>query len=104
MIRRPARNAGRRATDLLARSGAAIEALPAHLRHLYRRHALSPLHGSALYRWWLGRRGADREPRALPVAIVPGSADIARDFLTGVFAHDGVRFAIRARLANPGGS
>jgi len=104
MTGRPARGAGRRATDLLARSGAAIEALPAHLRHLWHRHMLAPLHGSGLYRWWLGRRGADREPRALSVAILAGDIEVARGIVAGAFRHDGEEVVKPAPLANPAGA
>ncbi len=101
---RPARGAGRRATDLLARSGAAIEALPAHLRHLWHRRLLAPLHGSGLYRWWLGRRGADKEPRALSVAILAGDIEIARGIAAGEFRHDGETIVKPAPLATPAGA
>ena len=104
MTGRPARGAGRRATDLLARSGAAIEALPAHFRHLWHRRALAPLHGSGLYRWWLGRRGADREPRALSVAIFAGDIEVARGIVAGEFVHDGERIVKPAPLATPAGA
>ena len=104
MTGRPARGAGRRATDLLARSGATIEALPAHLRHLWHRHALAPLHGSGLYRWWLGRRGADKEPRALSVAILAGDIEVARGIVAGEFRHDGERIVKPAPLGNPAGA
>jgi uncharacterized heparinase superfamily protein len=104
MTLRPARGAGRRATDLLARSGATIDALPAHLRYLWHRRLLAPLHGSGLYRWWLGRSGADKEPRALPVAILAGNIEIARGIVTGEFRHDGEPIVKPAPFANPAGA
>lgn len=104
MTGRPARGAGRRATDLLARFGAAIEALPAHFRHLWHRRMLAPLHGSGLYRWWLGRSGADKEPRALTVAILAGNIDVARGIVAGEFTHDGERIVKPAPFATPPGA
>ncbi len=101
---RPARGAGRRATDLLARSGATLEALPAHLRHFWHRRLLAPLHGSGFYRWWLGRRGADREPRALSVAILAGDIEIARGIVANEFRHDGETIVKPAPFATPPGA
>jgi uncharacterized heparinase superfamily protein len=103
MMFRPARGAGRRATDLLARASASIESLPTRGRGFLRRRMLAPLHGSALYRWWLGRNGSDKEPRALAVAIVPGDQRIGRQIADGLFEHDGERVDQPVPLADPPG-
>ncbi|MEX2201165.1 MAG: heparinase II/III family protein, partial [Dongiaceae bacterium] len=95
---------GRRATDFLARAESYLETLPTRGRSLLKRHMLAPLHGSAIYRWWLGRNGSDKEPLALAVAIVPGDERIGRQIAALLFEHDGERIDRPAPLANPPGA
>lgn len=104
MMLRPARGAGRRATDLLARATACLESLPVRGRSFLQRRMLAPLHGSPLYRWWLGRNGSDKEPRALAVAIMPGDERIGSQIAALLFERDGERIDKPAPLADPPGA